>query len=282
MDIQAILAHYDAMQLEGSIEYATSLLNIANAYRASLVHKADQCVELFEQVAKELLDELKRQGLVSGEDVFLENYIKQILEGKNMDIIEKIVALEWKQFDRVKNEGGRADCQDDFQTFSIMRKSQYLAWTDELLHSFYQDLVDAEEKGWNLIMEKYARMMKSTNPEKYALLEKDLPVIADERNAIQEEIIKIQVAWMEEFAKQYPKMAGNARSIRTSEDTAFNTSYETYLRGEMSTYSENTFVLYSGFIVSLLKENRNLAMEIMGNTAKLYGYDSFEDAEKRL
>lgn len=251
-------------------------------YHASLIHKEDKCVELFEQIAKELLEELKRQELVSGEDVFLESYIKQILEGKNMDIIEKIVALEWKQFDRVKNEGGRADCQDDFQTFSIMRKSQYLTWTEELLHSFYQDLVIAEQKGWNLIMEKYARMMKSTNPEKYMSFEKDLPVITEERNAIQEEIIKIQVAWMEEFAEKYPKMAGNARSIRTSEDTEFNTSYETYLRGEMGTYSESTFVLYSGFIVSMLKQNRNLAMEIMENTAKLYGYDSLERAERRM
>ena len=77
-------------------------------------------------------------------------------------------------------------------------------------------------------------------------------------------------------------MAGNARSIRTSEDTAFNTSYETYLRGEMSTYSESTFVLYSGFIVSLLKQYRNLAMEIMENTAKLYGYDSLDAAERRM
>ena len=109
-------------------------------YHATLVNKADRCVELFEQIAKELLKELKRLNLVSGEDLFLENYINQILEGKHMDIIEKIVALEWKQFDRVKNEGGRADCQNDFQTFSIMRKSQYLAWTEELLHSFYQDL----------------------------------------------------------------------------------------------------------------------------------------------
>lgn len=251
-------------------------------YHASLIHKEDKCVELFEQIAKELLEELKRQELVSGEDVFLESYIKQILEGKNMDIIEKIVALEWKQFDRVKNEGGRADCQDDFQTFSIMRKSQYLTWTEELLHSFYQDLVIAEQKGWNLIMEKYARMMKSTNPEKYMSFEKDLPVITEERNAIQEEIIKIQVAWMEEFAEKYPKMAGNARSIRTSEDTEFNTSYETYLRGEMGTYSESTFVLYSGFIVSMLKQNRNLAMEIMENTAKLYGYDSLKRAERRM
>ena len=87
---------------------------------------------------------------------------------------------------------------------------------------------------------------------------------------------------MEEFAEQYPNMAGSARSIKTVTDSAFNTSYETYLRGEMGTYSEKTFVLYSGFIVSLLKQNRNLAMDIMGNTAKLYGYDSLEEAERRI
>ena len=87
---------------------------------------------------------------------------------------------------------------------------------------------------------------------------------------------------MEEFAKKYPKMAGNARSIRTSEDSAFNTSYETYLRGEISTYSEETFILYSKFIVSLLQNNRNLAFEIMENTAKLYGYHSLADAERRI
>ena len=199
-----------------------------------------------------------------------------------MDIIEQVVNLEWKQFDKVKNEGGRADCQDNYQTFSIMRKSQYMAWNEEMLRSFYADLKAAEQKGWNLIMEKYARMMKSTNPEKFAALEKDLPVISAERNTIQEEIIKIQVDWMEAFAKEYPKMAGNARSIRTKEDSEFNTSYETYLRGEMSTYSEKTFVLYSRFIVSLLQNGKNLAKMIMENTAKLYGYESLEKAEEWL
>lgn len=248
-------------------------------YSSVSINTKDLCVDLFEQIAEEILKELKRQDLVEGEDGFLESYMKQILEGKNMDIIEKIIELEWKQFDRVKNEGGRADCQDDFETFSIMRKSQYLTWTRDLLNSFYQDLLVAERKGWNLIMEKYARMMKSTNPKKYMVFEKDLPVISDERIAIQEEIIKIQVAWMEEFASRYPKMARNTRSIRTSEDTAFNTSYETYLRGELSTYSENTFVRYSNFVVDLLKENRNLALETMENTAKLYGYKSIQAAE---
>lgn len=199
-----------------------------------------------------------------------------------MDIIQKIVELEWKQFDKVKNEGGRADCQDNFETFDIMRKSQYMTWNEELLLSYYNDLVAAENKGWNLITEKYARMMKSTAPEKYAELEKNLPVLSDERIAIQEEIIKIQVAWMEEFAKTFPKMAGNARIIHTYEDTPYNTSYETYLRGELGTYSETTFVLYGRFITGLMQEQKNLAFETMNNTARLYGYKSLEDAEEKM
>ena len=75
-----------------------------------------------------------------------------------------------------------------------------------------------------------------------------------------EEIVKIQVAWMEEFSAQFPKMAGNARNIHTYEDNAFNTSYETYLRGELGTYSEETFVLYGRFIAGLLQEGRNFTV----------------------
>ena len=251
-------------------------------YQAAVLNEKDECILLLERLAKEFVKEMQIQNLIRPNGTFLESYIGQILRGKNMDMVEKIVELEWKQFDKVKNEGGRASCQDDYTTFSIMRKSQYLTWTDELLESFYSDLITAENKNWNLIMEKYARMMESTTPEKYEELKKDLPILSEERIAIQEEIIKIQVAWMEEFASKYPKMAGNARSIHTSEDTPFNTSYETYLRGELGTYSENTFILYGRFITGLLRENRNLAYETMTNTAKLYGYESVEAAENRI
>lgn len=251
-------------------------------YSSASIHTEDAKLSLFEEIAKELLIEMKRQNLADGEQLFLEYYLKQILEGKNMDYIEKIILKEWQQFDKVKNEGGRADCQDDYGTFSLMRKSQYLTWNRELLVSFYEDLCNAEEAGWNLIMEKYARMMKSTNPDKYEELKNNLPELSVERLTIQEEIIKIQVAWMEEFSKDYPKMSSNARSIHTEEDSAWNTSYETYLRGELSTYSEKTFLLYTNFIIQLMKKGRNLAFETMENTAKLYGYESIDSAESKL
>ena len=250
-------------------------------YSSSQINIEDKCIILLETLARIILEKLKDRNLVKGTDVFLEHYIGQVLEGEKQ-LIDKIVELEWKQFDRVENEGGRASCQNDFETFSIMRKSQYFTWTKELLNSYYNDLLLAEQSGWNLITEKYARMMKSTAPEKYVELKKELPIRSEEREIITEEIVKIQIEWMEEFAVKFPKMARNSRSIHTYEDNIWNTSYETYLRGELGTYGEETFVLYGRFIAKLLQEGKNLAYEIMSNTAKLYGYESVEDAEKRL
>ena len=87
---------------------------------------------------------------------------------------------------------------------------------------------------------------------------------------------------MEEFATEYPHMAGNSRVIHTCEDTPFSTSFETYLRGEMRTYSDKTLDLYGRFIVSYLQAGKNLTKEIMNNTALLYGYESLEKAEELL
>ena len=182
----------------------------------------------------------------------------------------------------MQNQGGRADCQDDWGTFSIMRKSQYLAWPKPLIINFIQDFRAANAKHWNLITEKYGRMMKSTDPDAYAELQDKLPPLTDTQESIIEQIVTLQVSWMEQFAAKYPHMASNSRSIHTSEDTAFNTSYETYLRGELCTYSHETLKQYGAFVVELAKTEQNLAQMIMENTALLYGYKSLEDAERRL
>ena len=36
-------------------------------------------------------------------------------------------------FDKVNNKGGRADCQNNKQTFIAMRASQFEAWNQEVL-----------------------------------------------------------------------------------------------------------------------------------------------------
>lgn len=239
-----------------------------------------------EEICIQLLEQMERNGFLkrNPHTTYLEHYIGQVLEvvNKKEKLVEKLVTIEWQNFDKVKNEGGRADCQDDWGTFSIMRTSQYLTWTEEMLQSYIQDFEDAMSKGWNLITEKYGRMMESTAPERYEEIKEQFPFLAEEKKAIIEEIVKIQVAWMEEFAFEYPCMAGNSRVIHTGEDTVYATSFETYLRGEMSTYSDKTLDLYGRFIVSYLQAGKNLTKDIMTNTALLYGYDSLEKAEELL
>ena len=99
-------------------------------------------------------------------------------------LMNQLIELEWEAFDKVRNQGGRASCQDDYDTFLIMRKSQYLEWNEELLQSFLTDLQNANLVGWNLIAEKYARMMESTEPEQYKVVADTLPIITEDKQKV--------------------------------------------------------------------------------------------------
>ena len=228
------------------------------------------------------------ENMSAGQETVLANRerlkkLTQILgEGMKEQLVDEIVKMEWEAFDHVKNEGGRASCQDNWLTFEIMRKSQYLTWTTEMLMQYRDDFAANTAKGWNPITEKYARMMESTAPEEYEKLRETLPEISEEKTEIMEGIIAIQVAWMEAFAAKYPKVAGNARSIHTYEDTPYNTSYETYLRGEMGTYSDTMLLLYGAFVAGLAKEGKNLAYLTMEHTVHMYGYADVETAEQKM
>ncbi len=79
---------------------------------------------------------------------------------------------------------------------------------------------------------------------------------------------------MGEVAASKASGAERARSIHSAEGTAYNTSYETYLRGEISTYSDELLAMYAQYVVDAARSGVNLAETIMGNTAMLYGLDS--------
>ena len=106
-------------------------------------------------------------------------------------------------------------------------------------------------------------------------------MVSEEKKALLEQIVAIQVDWREEFAKSYPHLSGQARIIRTEEDTLSQVSFETYLRGELKTYSMETLVLYGRHVVEYVKAGKNLTEEIMKHTVAFYGYDSLADAERR-
>lgn len=214
---------------------------------------------------------LQTMGLQIMEDIAAEM-------GKK-ELIDQLVKMEFADFDKTRNEGGRASCQDDWSTFEIMRTSQYETWTQEMLEQLVEDWRLSDAIGRNMIAEKYARMMASTAPEEYAALEGRLPILSDWQKQVIEQVVQIQVAWMEDFARDYPNVAQRARTIHTEQDTAVDTSYETYLRGELSTYTEQMLALYAGFIVQLSREGKNLAQMIMENTVHKYGYARLEDVK---
>jgi len=194
---------------------------------------------------------------------------------------EALIATEWELFHNVNNEGGRADCQDDPETFAIMRRCQFTCWSEELVESWHNDLLAAKAEGRNLLSEKYAWMMQKTAPYEFARISKHLhfPTVFAEQMI--DEIAEIEVEWMEKYENQYPFMAGGNRPIHSFQDQKYVTSFETYLRGELHTYSEKTLELYLEMLKNLLKENKSMSIMIMDAMVKEYGYKDLDDAERQ-
>ena len=242
--------------------------------------------EVLEKIGESLAMELYVCDYISDTDPYLDHQTEELMmksffsESSDEELTELIARTEFEEFDKVQNEGGRASCQNDWATYGIMSKSQYLTRNPTMLLQYLYDFKRESALGHNLITEKYGRMMESTAPEKYEKIKDNFPPLSEEKKAIIEEICKIQVAWMEDFSKEYPLLASKARTVRTLDDKSYDTSYETYLRGEISTYSDKMLQLYTKFIVDLAGDGGNLAKMTMENSCRLYGYESLEKAEE--
>lgn len=196
------------------------------------------------------------------------------------NMIAEIIQIEWEFFDKVNNQGGRAGCQDDYKTFYIMRKSQFLCWNEKLLSSYLRDLQNYRTEGENPLTLKYAYMMRFTAPADYEKIKFRLPVISSEKEQLAVSIAKIQAAWADEFYQTHPNLKNHARPIWQSGDSPYSVSIETYLLGELFTYSEKTLHIYADYVCQLLAEHKNLTQLTLEETAKAYGYGSAEEAER--
>lgn len=203
--------------------------------------------------------------------------------GKDSKLIENIISLEWDMFQKVKNIGGRAGCQDDHKTFTIMRRSQYENWTDEMLLCYYTYAASCAESGRNLMTEKYGRMMEYTDPHYYREHVADyIPYVPEKNYRLIDEIVEIMVGWGKELAEQYPKLSGTGRPITTEGDSIGCTSQETYERGELATYPTELLELYAAYLKELKAQGRSLAIMIQETMVRLYGYKTIDEAEASL
>ena len=191
-------------------------------------------------------------------------------------IIEKILEKEWKYFSNLNNIGGRADCQDNREDFIIMRKSQWETFNEETLLSYLEDLNSKN----NPLFQKYAQMMKYNSPEEYEKIKDILEKASEEKTDLVNKIMFIYMEWEKEFFERYPIFSSMGRPLYSSEDDNIETSIETYLRGELLSYSEKTLKLYLNYVIDNKEKNINLAIKNMDNLARMQGFNDSDDVEE--
>jgi hypothetical protein len=185
--------------------------------------------------------------------------------GAREKLITKIVELELEMFLAVPSDGIYS-CQQDPDGFGLHRRVQFSIWSEDTLQSYLDDLKRAKENCINLMTIKYACMQ-------------DL-IAGENRNPLIAEILTIQYRWQEEMVQKYPYLLAGARHLPGSDDTVEDTAFETYLRGELETYSDDTLALLHRDVIKLKKMGINGSEEIYEHLVKELGYDSIEAANQ--
>jgi len=180
-------------------------------------------------------------------------------------IIAKIVELELEMFLAVPADSIYS-CQQEPDGFGLHRRAQFRIWSEDTLQSYLDDLYRAKEGGINLMTIKYARM-------------EDL-IPRENRNSRIDKIVTIQCGWQREMIDTYPYLMAGARPLTRLDDAKYDTSFESYLRGELETYSEETLTLLHRDILKLKKTGINGSEIIYEHLAKELGYDSVETADR--
>ena len=176
--------------------------------------------------------------------------------------IAQVISIEWTMFDKVNENKARASCQEDRDTFEIMRKSQMEAWDPDTISSYLEDLLTASSKGRNLIEEKYKFMMCGTELDN---IMKRAGFPSEEAVETVDRICEVMMDWTVEMRAEFPQLEACARPVFSKEDEADSTSVQTYLRCELLTYSLRTLRALWRHIQSLQEEGKNLPFIILQN-----------------
>ncbi len=179
-------------------------------------------------------------------------------------IIEQIIALELEMFLAVP-AGGENSCQKNPEAFCRHRRVQFTPWSNKTLQSYLTDLESAQFDERNLMTHKYVMM--------------DNPKHQVKQNPLVEKIVLCQLTWQKEMFLKYPHVMGGARPLKKSTDADSMTSFETYLKCELKTYSDKTLALLYQDITDKQKCDINMAEETYELLVQATGYSSLKQAE---
>lgn len=170
-------------------------------------------------------------------------------------LIDRIISEEYRMFSEVQNIGGRASCQDDYETFYIMRASQHNIFEINTLVSYLKDMKDAQVAGRNLVTEKYSWMMEETDPSYFETkLKGYLPEQGAHKKILVDTMTAVFMNCYESVKQRYPKLLASGRSPYNNQEGA---SIRLYFSSELKTWSEATLMLACQDIISHLSRHDN-------------------------
>ena len=156
------------------------------------------------------------------------------------DLIISIIQQEWPLFNKTQNVGQRSFCQDQMANFIVSRHAYWSMYSTPVLQSYLHDLEVARMKGQNLITYKYGYMMAYTHPDEFLAILDKLPSISTVKQSLVTAIMTIYMKWELEIQKETPGYDTNHRPIEAVNNSQTHTSVETYMTGELQSYSEAT------------------------------------------
>ncbi len=216
---------------------------------------------LYEEISAKLLETLHSFNVIKRiNTLYIEDYKDEIVGfirewDEKRKLTDEIVEIEYKMFKSLKNIGGEASCQRNYPYFKLMRESQYLCFSLELLKSYLNDLHEALKYNYNLLEIKYGFMEETVDKEAFAKIKDRLPKISEFQAKLIEGICDVVLEMKEEYDKTpHARMRDNTSNY----DNYNNASYETYLKGELSSYSEKTLYLYARMLQELSQNKQNI------------------------
>jgi hypothetical protein len=181
------------------------------------------------------------------------------------EVIEQIVEAELNMFLNVHPQYP-VSCQQNPDGFRLHRRAQFSVWSEETLRSYHGDLLEAEQHGHNLLALKYARM------------DNLIPPLS--ANSKIDEIIRMQLEAQRGMLLQYPHILSRGRPLE--DDGSEITSFETYLRGELETYSDRTLELLHKDLCRFKECGENWSIQIHTRLVRDLGYESLDEVEEGL
>ena len=181
------------------------------------------------------------------------------------DLIDIVIEYELDMFLSAPADGPY-NCRDHPDQFRMHRRAQFSTWSHSTLESYRQDLIRAKAERKNLMTLKYARMNDQLPKTK--------------TNPVIEKIFVLQYRWQQEMFKKYPHLMGGARALSAEQDSAAATSFETYMKSELETYSDNTLSLLFQDLEALDRQGVNGSERVYEILLREMGYDSIEAVER--